>query len=94
MALTGKTVSEGYGMTEFGLAALNPPMGVDKLGSIGLPSPGFVFSIRDDDGHELPQGHGGTPLGRDPDPMRRLLERRSGDRRGHLTRAGSIPAMR
>ena len=54
MALTGKTVSEGYGMTEFGLAALNPPIGVDKLGSIGLPSPGFVFSIRNDDWHELP----------------------------------------
>jgi long-chain acyl-CoA synthetase len=54
MALTGKTVSEGYGMTEFGLAALNPPMGVDKLGSIGLPGPGFVFSIRDEEGNELP----------------------------------------
>ncbi|HUU67170.1 MAG TPA: class I adenylate-forming enzyme family protein [Methyloceanibacter sp.] len=54
MALTGKTVSEGYGMTEFGLAALNPPMGVDKLGSIGLPGPGFVFTIRNEDWHELP----------------------------------------
>lgn len=54
MALTGKTVSEGYGMTEFGLAALNPPIGVDKLGSIGLPSPGFVLSIRNDEGQELP----------------------------------------
>jgi len=55
MALAGKTVSEGYGMTEFGLAALNPPMGVDKLGSIGLPSPGFVFAIRNDKGHDLPK---------------------------------------
>ena len=55
MALTGKTVSEGYGMTEFGLAALNPPMGVDKLGSIGLPSPGFEFTIRNDQWHELPK---------------------------------------
>jgi long-chain acyl-CoA synthetase len=55
MALTGQTVSEGYGMTEFGLAALNPPMGVDKLGSIGLPSPGFVFAIRNDKGHDLPK---------------------------------------
>lgn len=53
IALTGKAVSEGYGMTEFGLAALNPPMGVDKLGSIGLPSPGFVLSIRNDQGQEL-----------------------------------------
>lgn len=53
-ALTGKFVNEGYGMTEFGLAALNPPIGVDKLGSIGLPSPGFVFSIRNDDWDEVP----------------------------------------
>ncbi len=59
MALTGKTVSEGYGMTEFGLAALNPPMGVDKLGSIGLPGPGFVFTIRNDQWHELPKGQEG-----------------------------------
>jgi long-chain acyl-CoA synthetase len=66
MALTGKTVSEGYGMTEFGLAALNPPMGVDKLGSIGLPSPGFVFSIRDDDGQELPKGEEGRLWVRTP----------------------------
>ena len=34
-------------MTELGIAANNPPTGLDKLGSIGLPNPGFVFSIRD-----------------------------------------------
>jgi long-chain acyl-CoA synthetase len=55
ITLTGKTVSEGYGMTEFGLAALNPPGRIDKLGSIGLPSPGFVFSIRNDQRNELPK---------------------------------------
>jgi long-chain acyl-CoA synthetase len=44
IGLTGRPLSEGYGMTEIGLAALNPPSGVDKPGSIGLPSPGFVFS--------------------------------------------------
>ncbi len=59
IALTGKTVSEGYGMTEFGLAALNPPMGVDKLGSIGLPGPGFVFSIRAEDWREVSHGEEG-----------------------------------
>lgn len=66
MALTGKTVSEGYGMTEFGLAALNPPMGVDKLGSIGLPGPGFVFTIRNDDWHELPKEQEGRLWVRTP----------------------------
>jgi long-chain acyl-CoA synthetase len=59
IALTGHPVSEGYGMTEIGLAALNPPIGVDKLGSIGLPSPGFVFSIRDAEGREVPPGEEG-----------------------------------
>jgi acyl-coenzyme A synthetase/AMP-(fatty) acid ligase len=53
MALTGHSISEGYGMTEIGLAALNPPSVVDKLGSIGMPSPGFVFSIRGEDGGEV-----------------------------------------
>jgi long-chain acyl-CoA synthetase len=53
LALTSHTVSEGYGMTELGLATLNPPTRADKLGSIGPPSPGFVFSIRDYEGHEV-----------------------------------------
>ena len=64
--LTGRPVSEGYGMTEIGLAALNPPIGVDKLGSIGLPSPGFVFSIRDGEGREVPAGEEGRLWVRTP----------------------------
>ncbi len=59
MALTGHPVSEGYGMTEIGLAALNPPTVVDKLGSVGLPSPGFHFSLRSDEGLELESGEEG-----------------------------------
>jgi long-chain acyl-CoA synthetase len=59
MALTGHPVSEGYGMTEIGLAALNPPTVVDKLGSVGVPSPGFVFSLRTDAGHEVSSGEEG-----------------------------------
>jgi long-chain acyl-CoA synthetase len=53
-ALTGLVIDEGYGMTEVGLAALNPPSGVIKLGSIGRPVPGFALSIRDEDGSEVP----------------------------------------
>ena len=58
-ALTGHFVSEGYGLTETGIAARNPPSGRDKLGSIGTPSPGFAFSIRDADGREVAQGEEG-----------------------------------
>ncbi len=54
--LTGHEIHEGYGMTEIGIAANNPPSGRDKLGSIGLPNPGFVFSIRTDDGAEASAG--------------------------------------
>jgi len=67
MALTGHPVSEGYGMTEIGLAALNPPSVVDKLGSVGLPSPGFVFDIRGDQGgRELANGEEGRLWVRTP----------------------------
>jgi acyl-CoA synthetase (AMP-forming)/AMP-acid ligase II len=66
IALTGRPVSEGYGMTEIGLAALNPPMGVDKLGSIGVPSPGFTFAIRDEQGREAPTGEQGRLWVRTP----------------------------
>jgi long-chain acyl-CoA synthetase len=54
--LTGLVIDEGYGMTEVGLAALNPPSGLIKMGSIGIPLPGFEFSIRDEAGNELPAG--------------------------------------
>ncbi len=46
-------------MTELGIAANNPPTGLDKLGSIGLPNPGFVFSIRAEQGSERPDGREG-----------------------------------
>jgi long-chain acyl-CoA synthetase len=50
--LTGLKIDEGYGMTEVGLAALNPPSGPIKIGSIGRPVPGFEMVMRDDDGEE------------------------------------------
>jgi long-chain acyl-CoA synthetase len=58
-ALTGHLVSEGYGLTETGLAARNPPSGLDKLGSIGMASPGFIVSIRNDQGEEVAVGEVG-----------------------------------
>lgn len=58
-ALTGRLVSEGYGLTETRLAARNPPSGLDKLGSIGMVSPGFEFSLRDAQGKEVPCGEEG-----------------------------------
>ena len=40
-AAAGFPIVEGYGMTEVGLATLNPPSGVIKQGSIGPPIGGF-----------------------------------------------------
>jgi acyl-CoA synthetase (AMP-forming)/AMP-acid ligase II len=52
--LTGMPIDEAYGMTECHCAAVNPPSGANKLGSVGKPSPGYSMSIRDDAGIELP----------------------------------------
>jgi long-chain acyl-CoA synthetase len=51
--LTGLQIDEGYGMTEVGLATLNPPSGPMRIGSIGLPIAGFEMSVRDDGGDEV-----------------------------------------
>jgi long-chain acyl-CoA synthetase len=54
--LVGFPIDEGYGMTEVGIATLNPPRGPIKLGSIGKPVGGFGISVRDDDGAECASG--------------------------------------
>jgi long-chain acyl-CoA synthetase len=55
-ALAGFPIVEGYGMTEVGLATLNPPSGVIKQGSIGPPISGFSIAIRDDAGNSVGAG--------------------------------------
>ncbi|MEM7445753.1 MAG: class I adenylate-forming enzyme family protein [Pseudomonadota bacterium] len=54
--VVGIPISEGYGMSELGVANLNPSYGDTKPGSIGPPALGFVESIRDDDGNEVGPG--------------------------------------
>jgi len=57
--MVGFPIDEGYGMTEFGCSHINPPSGVNRLGSIGLTSPGYVSSVRGDEGEEVPTGADG-----------------------------------
>ena len=52
-ALAGFPIDEGYGMTEVGIATLNPPAGPIKQGSIGPPVGGFAISLRDEDGAQV-----------------------------------------
>jgi len=54
--LTGHKIDEGYGMSEVGLATLNPPEGVIKIGSVGIATPGFEMSVRNDAGEEVAAG--------------------------------------
>jgi acyl-coenzyme A synthetase/AMP-(fatty) acid ligase len=52
-AAAGFPIVEGYGMTEVGLATLNPPSGVVKQGSIGTPIGGYSIALRDEHGEPV-----------------------------------------
>ena len=52
-AVAGFPIVEGYGMTEVGLATLNPPSGVVKQGSIGRPISGFSIALRGEEGEPV-----------------------------------------
>ncbi|MDX6625511.1 MAG: long-chain acyl-CoA synthetase [Solirubrobacterales bacterium] len=52
-ARAGFPIVEGYGMTEVGLATLNPPSGTIKQGSIGQPIGGFSIEVRDEQGEPV-----------------------------------------
>jgi long-chain acyl-CoA synthetase len=53
--LTGSLMIEGYGLSETSpVASANPLDATEFSGTIGMPMPATDFSIRDDDGTELP----------------------------------------
>jgi long-chain acyl-CoA synthetase len=52
-AAAGFPIVEGYGMTEVGLATLNPPSGAIKQGSIGPPICGYSVALRDEQGEPI-----------------------------------------
>ena len=91
-AAAGFPIVEGYGMTEVGLATLNPPSGEIKQGSIGPPICGFSIALRDEDGEPIEAGDGRPDLDPHPQPHGRLLGGAGGDRGGRARRAGSTPA--
>lgn len=66
IALTGFPIDEGYGMTEVGLAALNPPSGEIREGSVGTANPGYEISLRDSNGDEVATGDVGEIWMRSP----------------------------
>ena len=65
--VTGKTMIEGWGMSETCAIGTNNP--VDNpgfTGSIGLPLPSIDIAIKDDEGHDVPLGHSGEICIRGP----------------------------
>ncbi len=52
-AAAGFPIIEGYGMTEVGIATLNPPSGEIRQGSIGTPVGGFRIELRGEDGEPI-----------------------------------------
>lgn len=66
---TGVDIVQGYGMTEVsGLLTFNPP-GHNKLGKVGIPTPGADLRIVDDLGKEMPLGEAGEVIARTPSVM-------------------------
>jgi long-chain acyl-CoA synthetase len=57
--LTGFPIDEIYGMSEIGTSNINPPSGLNEIGSIGKLGPAYRASIRDESGSELPVGQEG-----------------------------------
>jgi long-chain acyl-CoA synthetase len=58
-ALAGFEIHETYGMTEIGIATMNGPSALNRIGSIGRLAPGFAASVRDPQGVEVPVGEEG-----------------------------------
>ena len=69
-SITGKALIEGYGLTETsGAVSINLPMSDRHSGCAGLPLPGTMIEIRDDDGQALPLGEVGEICVRGPQVM-------------------------
>jgi long-chain acyl-CoA synthetase len=67
--VTGKVLTQAWGLTETSPAACINPCDADFNGSIGLPIPSTDLSIRNDDGVELAQGEIGEICVRGPQVM-------------------------
>ncbi len=76
--VTGRTITEGYGLTESSPVACANPIGEPWNGTIGIPYPSTELSVRDDDFRELPPwtgaddvaGHTGEICVRGPQVMK------------------------
>ena len=99
-ARTGCVVVEGYGLTETSPSAVcNPPGGLNRPGSIGVPMPGTTVELRDPDNpmRRVPQGERGELCIKGPQVMLGYWQR-PGDTAASTTpdgffRTGDIAVM-
>ncbi|MBP0622314.1 acyl-CoA synthetase [Cupriavidus consociatus] len=66
---TGVELREGYGQTETLMTVVNPPDMPTRAGSMGLPLPGSVLAVLDEQGRPLPPGASGQLALRLPHPQ-------------------------
>lgn len=69
--LTGCSITEGYGLTETSpVASANPYGNKSRLGTVGLPVPGTLMKVINDDGVEQPLGERGELCIKGPQIMK------------------------
>lgn len=74
--LTGKPLSEGYGLTETSpVATLNPIDGTGRRGTIGMPMPSTIMRIVDEEGNVLPPNEAGEIQIKGPQVMKGYFNR-------------------
>lgn len=76
-ARTGARIVEGYGLTESGIASVNPYLGEARNGTIGQPLPGTRFALadREDPTRPAPAGEPGEILISGPQVMKGYWQR-------------------
>ena len=73
--LTGKRISEGYGMTEASPVVTMNPKNLTKLGTVGIPVPSTEVRLVDDSGNEVAKGERGEIQVRGPQVMKGYYNR-------------------
>lgn len=88
-AASGVPVAEAYGQTESLMTLINVPGTTYKVGSMGVPNPGCVLQVLDDDGNAVPSGEEGDVAILAPNPQLMLGYWKDPQRSADCYRTGS-----
>ena len=73
--VTGCEITEGYGLTETSPVVTLNPLDNPQIGTIGIPIPGTLVKILDDEGNEQPLGEPGELCVKGPQVMKGYWQR-------------------